>query len=122
MTPTLDQMKQDAIEAVKVAALVQGRHPRDIETSKIFERIIPARNHELINLLREDLYLGYPQEGSRGGGDNPSAFDVIYQGISEQLSEDILEWLEDYEIETLADDEAQSAQEQLDSWSYLQGR
>ena len=62
MIPTLDQMKQDAIEAVKVAALVQGRHPRDIETSEIFECVIPAENHQLIDLLGDDLTSWIPPE------------------------------------------------------------
>ena len=120
MTPTLDQMKQDAIEAVKDAAENQGCPPRDVNTWEIFEGIIPANNQMLIDILKDNLGLGFPQEMPLV--DTPSVFDVIYQSISEQLSEAILEWLEDYEIETLDDAEANSAQEQLDSWSYLQGR
>ena len=101
MTPTLDQMKQRAIAAVRDAAATQGIDPGDVTTTEIFEEIIPANNHMLIDLLKDNLGLGYPEE-MPFFDDGPSAFQVISHAISEHLRDAVLEWLEDYELERLA--------------------
>ena len=103
---------------MKDAAEDQGCHPEDVQMDEIFDEIIPANNHMLLDLVGHNLGLAYPNE-MPFFDDGPSAFQVIYQGITEHLSEAVLDWLEDYETETLS---AQQQRELLESLSYLEGR
>ena len=96
MTQKLDQLMQSAIEAVKDAAEDRGCHPRDIDTSEIFELVIPAENHQLVDLLSDDLTLGYPEE-MPFFAEGPDVFQVIYHAICERLGEAIFEWMKDLE-------------------------
>ena len=91
---TMYQLEKDFLEELEEckSEILEATYPEDL-LSEMAESNIPVYNYELLQLVSDDLWLGYPSESGLTEG-YEDAYQIIGMNIYERLLDISLQWLE----------------------------
>lgn len=95
-TTTLQDLERDlkaSLDADK-EAILESQYPEDLVHEYVDSKI-PIYNYTLLEVVMNDLTLGYGPEDGGLAGDESNIYDIIGIAIYERLSLVAYEWLEE---------------------------